>query len=181
MKLLIYHAKQCNPKVCTAMKLKKFNLAKIFFSPRKIPRNSIVLNPFSEKVISIEDKQFMKNGLVALDCSWEHASQVFSQLRKPVISRILPLLIAANPVNYGKISKLSTVEALSSALYILGYKDEAMKLLAKFKWGKTFLDVNRELLEKYSNKNSEEILKIQQEYFKEVLHGEISRGRKKIV
>ena len=179
MKLLVYHARQCDPKACTALKLKKFGLVKVFFSPSKVPRNSIVLNPLSTKVISKEDRKYLKKGIVALDCSWEHVSVVFSRLKKPVISRILPLLIAANPTNYGKISKLSTVEALSAALYILGQKPEAVSLLAKFKWGKTFLDVNSELLEKYSNRQSEEILAIQREYFKEVLDGEVSRGRAK--
>lgn len=166
MNVLIYNAKQCAPKVCTATKLKKFGLAKVFYAPGKIPRNSIVLSPFSEIVISAEDLAHSKNGLVALDCSWKHAVEVFEGIKKPLNHRILPLLVAANPVNYGKISKLSTVEALSSALYILGEAEHAKRLLSKFKWGQSFADLNKDLLESYSKaRTGKEIIEVQNEYF----------------
>lgn len=145
MKILIYHARQCAPKACTALKLKKFNLAKVFYTPRNIPKNSLVLSPFAEKVISKEDNKYFKNGLVALDCSWKKVAEVL-KLRKTVQNRVLPLLIAANPVNYGKANILSTAEAISAALYILGYQEEAKKMLSKFKWGPTFFELNVELL-----------------------------------
>ena len=166
MKILIYHARQCAPKACTAAKLKKFDLAEVFYTPQKIPRNSIVLSPFSEKVLSKEDTRHPKNVLVALDCSWEHAEEVFENLKKPLHQRALPLLVAANPVNYGKVSKLSTVEALASALYILGEEGQAQSLLGKFKWGPGFLNLNKDLLESYSKaKKAKEIIDIQNEYF----------------
>jgi pre-rRNA-processing protein TSR3 len=166
MKLLIYNAKQCNPKACTGAKLKKFELAKVFYTPGRIPKNSIVLSPFQEKVLSKEDTKYVKNGLVALDCSWKHAEEVFKNLKKPTQRRTLPLLVAANPVNYGKVSKLSTVEALASALYILGGEGQAQDLLGKFKWGPGFTDLNKALLESYSKANkAKEIIEIQNEYF----------------
>ncbi len=150
MKILIYHARQCAPKACTALKLKKFGLAKVIYSLRGIPKNSLVLNPFAERVISKEDSRYLKNGLVALDCSWKKAAEVF-RLRKTVHGRVLPLLVAANPVNYGKANILSTAEAVASALYILGYEEEARKMLSKFKWGPTFFELNAELLKEASN------------------------------
>ena len=166
MKVLIYHAKQCAPKACTAAKLKKFDLAHVFYSPSKIPRNSIVLSPFSEKVISKEDIRYAKNGLVALDCSWKHAEEVFANMKKPLVQRALPLLVAANPVNYGKVSKLSTVEALASALYILGKPDQAGELLSKFKWGPGYLDLNKDLLKSYSIAlKAKDIIDIQNKHF----------------
>ena len=166
MKIFIYHAKQCSPKACTAAKLKKFDLAEVFYTPQKIPRNSVVMSPFSEKVISKEDTKYTKNGLVALDCSWKHAEEVFANIKKPLHQRALPLLVAANPVNYGKVSKLSTVEALASALYILGEAEQGELLLGKFKWGPGFTELNKALLKSYSKAmKAKEIIKIQNEYF----------------
>ncbi|MFQ6105835.1 MAG: DUF367 family protein [Candidatus Hydrothermarchaeaceae archaeon] len=152
VKLLIYHSKECNPKACTAMKLKKFDIAKVFYTPRRIPKNSIVLSPFSNKVLSASDVRYLKNGLVALDCSWKRITE--TRIKKPVHARVLPPLVASNPINYGKVGKLSTAEALSSALYILGEKERAKEVLSKFKWGTTFFELNKELLEAYNGKIS---------------------------
>ena len=75
----------------------------------------------------------------------------------------MPPLLAGNPVNYAKLNKLTTIEAISGALYILGFKKEAHELLDKFKWGHTFYELNQNLLDNYSKIDSElqvcEILK----------------------
>ena len=79
--------------------------------------------------------------------------------------RALPFLLAANPVNFGRPFRLSTVEAFAAALYILGEKEQAALILGKFKWGQTFLELNLEPLERYSEaKDSSEIVQIQGEY-----------------
>lgn len=83
--------------------------------------------------------------MVALDCSWNRIDELL-KLRKPVHPRVLPPLMPVNPVNYGRIARLSTVEALAAALCILGYGGEARRLLSKYKWGLGFLEANRELL-----------------------------------
>ncbi|NOZ77175.1 MAG: DUF367 family protein [Euryarchaeota archaeon] len=159
MKLLIYHARQCDPRACTGTKLKRLGLARILTSPKRIPRNSIVLSPFAEKVLSPQDRRYSSHGLVGLDCSWKKAEETL-KMELPVNWRILPFLVAANPVNYGRPTKLSTAEALGSALYILGYKDEGKNVLSKFKWGQSFLTLNMELLERYSHaKDRDEIFK----------------------
>ncbi len=165
IKIIIYHAKQCDVRQCTAVKLKKFGLAKIVYSIWKIPKGSIVLNPFSDVVLSMEDRKFASRGIVALDCSWKFAREVFGRLSRRTVQRRLPLLVAANPVNYGKIAMLSTAEALFSALYILGYKEKAKEVLSKFKWGETFIKLNRNLLEDYSNKDKDGIIEVEKEYF----------------
>jgi pre-rRNA-processing protein TSR3 len=47
----------------------------------------------------------------------------------------------------------------------LGYEDLGLKLLDKFKWGHTFLDLNKNLLEDYSKLESEdEISPLLKEY-----------------
>jgi pre-rRNA-processing protein TSR3 len=161
-RLTIYHANQCDPKRCTGLKLKRHGLARVVTSIKFLPRRAIVLNPFGEIAFSPADRQRIQDfGLAALDCSWEHAQKVLSTHVKGT-SRCLPILIAGNPTNYAKATKLSTVEALAGAFYIAGFKDEAKKLLSIFTWGHTFLELNADLLETYAAaKDSTEIVNMQ--------------------
>ena len=106
----------------------------------------------------------MKRGLAALDCSWVHAKEVFD-ISSHWTPRCLPYLVAANPVNYGVPTKLSTVEALSAALYITGFREQAEELLSKFKWGLQFIALNEELLEDYAqSKDSTGVVKVQKDF-----------------
>jgi pre-rRNA-processing protein TSR3 len=77
----------------------------------------------------------------------------------------LPVLLAGNPTNYAKATKLSTVEALAGALYIAGFREEAEMLLSMFVWGHTFLELNADLLAEYSGaKDSTEIVEMQSKF-----------------
>jgi pre-rRNA-processing protein TSR3 len=161
-RLTIYHAKQCDPKRCTGLKLKRRGLARLVTKTRFLPKRAVVLNPFSEIAFSPADRKRVEDfGLAALDCSWEHAEKVLLKQVKGT-SRCLPILIAGNPVNFGKATKLTTAEALAAALYIAGFKQEARELLSVFTWGHTFLELNYALLENYAAaQDSTEIIKMQ--------------------
>ncbi len=162
IKLTIYHAKQCDPKRCTGLRLKRRGFARVVTKARFLPRRSVVLNPFSKIAFSPADRNRVEDfGLSALDCSWEHAEKMLlKQVRGT--SRCLPILIAGNPVNYGKATKLTTAEALAGALYIAGFKNEAVEILSTFTWGHTFLELNYALLENYTSaKDSTEIIELQ--------------------
>lgn len=141
---------QDDPKKCTAAKMIKFGLAK---SIKKITSKSLVLDPFSEHFLLPSEKT-LANTIVGIDCSWNLAEQAFSK-KFDGIKRKLPPLLAGNPVNYAKLNKLTTAEALSATLFILGFKDDALKLLDKFKWGHTFYELNQNLLDEYSKIESE--------------------------
>lgn len=161
----VYHAKQCDPKKCSTLKLKRHNLVRVVYRVRELPRGTVILNPFAPKAFSPADqKQLKQRGLSALDCSWVHVKEVFD-ISSHWTSRCLPYFVAANPVNYGVPTKLSTVEALAAALYIAGFSEQAEELLSKFKWGLQFIVLNRELLEGYAEaKDSAGILKVQNEF-----------------
>jgi len=165
VRIVVYHARQCDPKKCTALKLGRHGLIRIVSQLRFLPKRAIVLNPFSETAFSPADRQRIEgHGLAALDCSWEHAEKVLSGHVRGT-SRCLPLLVAGNPVNFGKPTKLTTVEALAAALIIAGFEEEARELLSVFTWGHTFLDLNGEKLEKYSTaRNSAEVVELQKTF-----------------
>ncbi len=163
--MTVYHARQCDPKKCSTLKLKRHNLVKVVYRTRNLPPGAVVLHPFTPKAFSPEDKvRLQKKGLAALDCSWVHAKTVFDATSKWT-PRCLPYLVAANPVNYGKPTKLSTVEALAAALYITGFNEQAKEILSKFKWGPQFITLNKQLLEDYARaKDSTEVVKMQNEF-----------------
>jgi len=167
LRLIIYHANEDDPKKCSAKKMYKFNFAYLTNNIKKIPKNTLLLNPFAEKSLSKEDASIAKkNGIVAIDCSWKNAENSFEYLDERNNSRALPYLIAVNPVNYGKILKLTTLEAFAAALYILDDIDKAKKILNIYKWGPQFIELNKEPLEDYRKaKNSKEVIEYMNQYF----------------
>ena len=160
--LFVYHADQCDPKKCTGKKLVRFKLAKM--GPlNKVRKGSVLLSPLAKHAISRGDrKAVLQRGLVVLDCSWERVEEEFRRIKHMVKPRSLPYLIAANPVNYGRPFKLSSVEAFAAALYIIGEREQASIVLSKFKWGLNFLALNKEPLDEYAKaESSEEVVSAQ--------------------
>lgn len=157
-KLYAVMAHEDDPKRCTASKLVRFGEL-IEIPARRIPWGVVVLDPEAEKAMSREDLEDSKaHGILVLDCSWNKLSQ-FPKLRGGLRHRGLPFLLAANPTNFGRAQRLSSAEALAAALYIIGEKEHAERLMGKFKWGPVFLDINREMLDAYaSSKTSAEVV-----------------------
>ena len=166
MKIVVYHAEECDRKKCTTVKLGKQGKVKVVTKLNQLPTGAIVLDPYSPKALSVEDREKVREkGLVGLDCSWKRLDKVPYRIKTGKNSRSLPFLIAANPTNYGKPCILSTAEAIAASFYIIGFKDIATDIMSGFKWGPHFLTLNEELLERYSKaKSSLEVVEIQNEY-----------------
>jgi pre-rRNA-processing protein TSR3 len=125
-----------------------------------------VLNPYAQQPIFPGDRSTIRSyGVIAIDCSWAKVQNVFSTKFSSINLR-LPLLLAANPINYGHLQKLSTAEALAATLYITGFQNEAQELMNYFKWGHTFIELNHEPLEEYRlTVGRDEIKPVEEAYF----------------
>ncbi|MCC6028732.1 MAG: DUF367 family protein [Candidatus Korarchaeum sp.] len=161
IKIYVLRLGHDDPKKATGAKLLRLKLAERY---RK-SRGSIILNPFASRYLSPADRKEAR-ALVAVDASWRRIKEV----RWPVgLQRRLPFLVAANPINYGVPEYLSTVEALASALIILGYWDLSLDILRPFSWGEEFLRINEDRLKAYAESSCEEEVRALSEKFKKEL------------
>ncbi|MEF8832695.1 MAG: DUF367 family protein [Candidatus Thermoplasmatota archaeon] len=163
MDLFILDYRECDPDKCTARKLLDKKYAEKIVNDRELGREGIYLNPMSEKAISPKDKQKAKTGGIrAIDCTWTEADEKIPEYEN---GRALPYLVAVNPINYGKPFRLTTVEALAAALYIMDEEEQAKEILSIFNWGEQFIDMNKNPLNDYREaESSSEIVEIQKEY-----------------
>jgi len=161
IKIYVLRLSHDDPKKATGAKLLRLKLAERY----RRSRGSIVLNPFSRTYLSPVDRREAR-ALVAVDASWRRIEEV----RWPAgLQRRLPFLVAANPINYGVPEYLSTVEALASALIILGYWDLSLRILKPFKWGEEFLRINEDRLKAYARASCEEEVRALSEEFRREL------------
>ena len=145
LRLHVLHLDQDDPKKCTAKKLKKFGLVKLHPTLKTVPVQSIKLDPYAETILSITDRErIVRYGLTVIDCSWNQANEVFKRMKLKNGRRLSIDFLAANATNYAMPGKLSSVEALSAALILTGFFDEAEFLLSKFTWGHTFFELNKQ-------------------------------------
>ncbi|MFW9955350.1 MAG: DUF367 family protein [Candidatus Thorarchaeota archaeon] len=167
-RVIIYHANQCDPKKCTGLRLGRLHRAEIIKDLKRIPRGAVVLNPVADTAVSLSDRDsIMHSGLVALDCSWNCAEEIFHSSIGGV-QRALPYLLAGNPINTYKPVKLSTAEAIAASLYIINLKELAEDVMSVFKWGPSFLTLNQEWLDAYSAcRTSTEVVNVQAEIMAE--------------
>ncbi|KAI3794516.1 hypothetical protein L1987_37148 [Smallanthus sonchifolius] len=173
IQLAMWDFGQCDVKRCTGRKLSRFGLLKELRVGNGF--GGIALSPVGQQCISKEDSDLInRKGLAVVDCSWARLDDVpFTKLRCAA-PRLLPWLVAANPVNYGRPCELSCVEALAAGLIICGEEENGELLLSKFKWGHAFLSLNwffeylLELLKAYAKcANSAEIIAVQNSWLSE--------------
>ena len=170
MEVKVVYLDQCNKKRCSGARLLKLNIA------RKIEINqikkSILLSPFTTTALSPADRTLaLMQGITTIDGSWKQIQSSDPPFNRGT-PRALPFLIAANPVNYGKPTKLNCAEALAASLWLLGEREEAEKLLFPFNYGTAFFDINFERLEGYSQcENSTQVIDLQNKFLSEILEG----------
>ena len=162
---------QDDPKKNTAVRLSKRGDLKLHERFNRLPRRGIILEPLCGKVLGPEDHSLLLEeggSLVGLDCSWAQIEDSVQQVMKrtKLKPRMLPLLLAANPVNWGKPSKMTTAEALAASLYLIGKEKQARSLLSAFRWGEQFFILNKEPLDAYRDaKSSSELVDLQFDFF----------------
>lgn len=119
-------------------------------------------------------------GIAGINCSWNRLEEVnFRLMGKGPNQRLLPLLFAANSVNYGRPMKLNTAEAIAATLYITGYKEDAHSLLSSFGYGPEFFRLNYDALEAYSSCSSAAEVNIEQQKILNALDDKKNEKEKK--
>jgi len=160
---------QDDPKKNTAVRSSKRGDLVLHKDLKRVPRRGVLLDPLCGKVFGPEDHTLFETGaLVALDCSWAQIDASVSSIdrRTRLSHRMLPLLLAANPVNWGKPGRLSTVEAIAATLVLAGHDEQAKQILGCVRWGGRFLELNAEPLEAYAAaRSSSELVNLQFEFF----------------
>jgi len=162
--LAMWDLGQCDKKRCSGTRLVRQGLVKEL--RLGVPFPGVILSPEGRCCVSQEDLPLIKGkGLAVVDCSWNKLDDVPFNRINGAAPRLLPWLVAANPVNYGKACKLSCAEAFAAALYICGWDEAAITVMRRFKWGHGFFSANAELLDGYAAcKTSSEIIALQNEY-----------------
>lgn len=139
----------CDPKRCSGKKLMKTGLMRELHVGQK--HSGVIISPNAKQTISPADRELMEQyGAAVVECSWARTSEVPWAKIGGKCERLLPYLVAANNVNYGKPWRLNCVEALGAAFYICGHPEWAEQVLEPFSYGQSFLDINSSILKRYA-------------------------------
>ena len=164
LKLRMWDFAQCDPKRCSGARLARRGL--FIKMPLKQPFRGIVLDPEATIPVSPADTEILeKSGVSLIDCSWARLKEIpFRQMRSGH-HRLLPFMVAANTVNYGRPFKLNCAEAAAATLYICGKPEAAKAVMNEFSYGEEFISLNKQVFEMYAAcKDAEEVVQKQNEW-----------------
>ncbi|KAK9473030.1 UPF0293 protein C1F3.04c [Dipodascopsis tothii] len=168
IKLAMWDFDQCDPKRCSGKKLARLGLIRPLRVGQKF--QGVIVSPDGKIPVSPADRELVEeNGVAVVECSWARMEEIPWSRIGGRCNRLLPYLVAANPVNYGKPWRLNCVEAIAACFAITGHLNWAEQLMAHFSWGSAFIKINRELFEIYAKcKDAEEIGVAQNKYLDEI-------------
>lgn len=167
----------CDPKRCSGKKLMRAGLMRDLHLGQR--HNGVIITPNGKHTISPADRPLLDTyGAAVVECSWARTAEVQWNKVGGKCERLLPYLVAANTVNYGKPWRLNCAEALAAAFAICGHLDWAEIVLEPFRYGKAFLEINAQLLRRYAACENEEGVKRAQEEWMERLDNEYTESRK---
>ncbi|KIV82131.1 hypothetical protein PV11_04260 [Exophiala sideris] len=168
----------CDSKRCSGKRLMHFGMMRELPIGQKYP--GVVISPNAKRVVSPADKELLEQyGAAVVECSWVRIQEVPWSRIGGKCERLLPYLVAANPVNYGKPWRLNCVEALAACFCICGHQDWAEIALQHFTYGKPFLEINSQLFKRYAACENEEDIKKAEETWLTKLEKEYSESRQK--
>ncbi|SPO01357.1 related to RLI and DUF367 domain protein [Cephalotrichum gorgonifer] len=166
----------CDPKRCSGKRLMRLNLLRSLQPGYR--HQGVIITPNGKKTLSPADADLLVNfGVAVVECSWARLEEVNWSKVGGKCERLLPYLVAANSVNYGKPWRLNCAEALAAAMCICGKEEWARKILEPFSYGESFMEINGSLLKKYATSENEEGVKRVQEEWMERLEKEYSASR----
>ncbi|KAL2108744.1 hypothetical protein VUR80DRAFT_3399 [Thermomyces stellatus] len=154
----------CDPRRCSGKRLMKLNLLRPLHPGQRHP--GVVITPNGKRTLSPADADLLINfGVAVVECSWARVDEVQWGKVGGKCERLLPYLVAANTVNYGKPWRLNCAEALAAAMWICGREEWARAVLEPFAYGSAFLEINGSLLRRYARcENEEGVKKVQEEW-----------------
>ncbi|OAA73636.1 RLI and DUF367 domain protein [Cordyceps fumosorosea ARSEF 2679] len=154
----------CDPKRCSGKKLMRLGMMRDLHVGQR--HAGVVITPRGRSVVSPADAPLLaQHGAAVVECSWARTDEVPWAKVGGKCERLLPYLVAANTVNYGKPWRLNCVEALAAAFYICGHPDWAAHALAPFPYGESFLQINGTLLDRYAKcEDAEGVKRVEAEW-----------------
>jgi pre-rRNA-processing protein TSR3 len=168
----------CDSKRCSGKRLMHFGLMRELAIGQKFA--GVVISPNAKKVVSPADRELLEQyGAAVVECSWVRVKEVPWTRIGGKCERLLPYLVAANPVNYGRPWRLNCVEALAACFMICGKREWAEVALQHFPYGKPFLEINSQLFERYARCEDEEGVKKAEETWLKKLEKEYTKSRGK--